>query len=123
MGEHVTLHDETKGRLRVAQLLAVRWEILCVLNAAGYVGVTETMLLSTISDMWPGITGRFLRDQLAYLELIRREHGDSLVVVERHEVEDWHAQLSAYGTDVVTYIVPCLPGIRRPLKQWGDAET
>lgn len=99
----------------LARLEGGRWEILRACHVAGHLGATETMLFNTLIAMWPQTTRSWIRDQLAYLE------SRGLIVLKRHEVNDWRAMLDRYGWDVATYVVDCEAGIRRPPKYWGSA--
>ena len=75
-----------------AMLPGARWDILRTLKVGGHLGVTK----------------RWIRDQLAYLE------SRKLIGIERSEVEPWRAVLTRHGHDIADYQVECEPGIRRP---------
>ena len=85
-----------------------RWSILRTLRVGGHLGATETMIREVLVTDYLGITRRWIRDQLAYLE------SRKLVEIERSEIHAWRATLSRHGSDIVDYQVPCEAGIRRP---------
>lgn len=95
-------------------LPSARWAILRTLKVGGHLGATETMIREALIADYLGITSRWIRDQLAYLE--SRE----LVTIERSEIAAWRATLARHGSDIVDYQVECLPGIRRPLRTHAD---
>ena len=107
----------SEAGLELARLERGRWDIIRILHVAGHVGATDTMLISTMLTMWPQTTRDWLRDQLAYLE------DRKLVKSTRHPVKDWDVRLTRHGVDLATYVVDCEPGIDRPPKDWGSAES
>ena len=66
------------------------------------------MIREVLVSDYIGITKRWIRDQLAYLE------SRKLVQIERSEVRAWRAQLTRHGSDIVDYQVEVCPGIARP---------
>lgn len=101
-------------KAELGRLESGRWEVLRILHVGGRLGATDSMVLSTLRAMWPQTTREWVRDQLQYLE------DRNLLVLERHEIKDWRARLNRNGVDLVTYVIPCGPGIDRPEKYWGD---
>ena len=101
-------------KTELVRLEGARWQILQACHIGGHVGVTETMLVHTLSSIFAAITRQWVRDQLAYLESRR------LVDLQRHDIHDWRVTLTRHGWDVATYVVECEPGIARPVKYWGE---
>ena len=101
-------------RDELTMLESGRWELLRVLNVAGHLGATETMMFHTLIAMWTNITREWIRNQLDYLE------SRKLIELERHELKDWRAKLTRHGWDVTSYVVNVEPGIARPPKYWGS---
>ena len=91
-----------------AMLPSARWAILRTLRVGGHLGATETMIREVLVADYLGITTRWIRDQLAYLE------SRKLVTIERSEIQAWRATLTRHGSDIVDYQVPVCAGIRRP---------
>ena len=89
-------------------LPSARWAILRTLRVGGHLGATETMIREALIADYLGVTTRWVRDQLAYLE------SRKLVDIERSEVQAWRATLTRHGHDLVDYQVDVEPGIRRP---------
>ena len=89
-------------------LPSARWAILRTLRVGGHLGATETMIREVLVTDYLGITARWIRDQLAYLE------SRKLIAIERSEIEAWRATLTRHGSDIVDYQVDVCPGIRRP---------
>ncbi len=102
-------------RDQLTKLESGRWELLRVLNVAGHLGATETMMFHTLVAMWLDMSREWIRNQLDYLE------SRGLIELERHEIKGWQAKLTRHGWDVTSYVVDCEPGIARPPKYWGDA--
>lgn len=101
-------------RTDLTKLESGRWELLRVMNVAGHLGATETMMFHTLVAMWPDINRDWIRNQLDYLE------NRKLIELEKHELKDWRAKLSRHGWDITSYVVDCEPGIARPPKYWGS---
>lgn len=98
----------------LTRLESGRWELLRVMNVAGHLGATETMMFHTLVAMWTNTTREWIRNQLDYLE------SRKLIDLEKHPLKDWRAKLTRHGWDVTSYVVECEPGIARPPKYWGD---
>ena len=103
-----------RGELQ--RLESGRWELLRVLNVAGHIGATETMMFHALVAQWVRTTREWVRNQLDYLE------SRDLIALERHDIRDWRAKLTRHGWDLTSYVVDCEPGIARPPKYWGDEE-
>ena len=95
-------------------LPGARWAILRTLRVGGHLGATETMVREVLVSDYLGITRRWIRDELSYLESRR------LVAIERSEVRAWRAQLTRHGHDIVDYQIDCEPGIERPPRTRRD---
>lgn len=88
----------------------MRWLVLLCLDYARPVGCGESLIASTVQQEIPDLTLRDVRLQLDYLEERK------LVKVTNKHQNNWHAELSRYGIDIVEYTVECEPGIARPNK-------
>ena len=95
-------------------LPSARWAILRTLKVGGHLGATETMIREALIADYLGVTNRWIRDQLVYLE--SRE----LVSIERSEIRAWRAELTRHGNDIVDYQVDVEPGITRPPRLHSD---
>ena len=89
-------------------LPSARWSILRTLSVGGHLGATEEMIQVVLNGEFLGVTRRWIRTQLDYLE------SRGLIALERSEVFPWRAKLTRYGHDVVDYQVECEAGIARP---------
>ena len=96
------------AEIAAEHLPGIRWAILRTCRVGGHLGATEPMFREVIAAEYVGVTKRFIRDQLHYLEQRK------LVQIERSEIRPWRAQLTRYGYDVADYQVECDAGIARP---------
>lgn len=92
---------------------SLRWYLLVTLYNARPVGCYEDLLLVTISAIYADTTAHEIRTEIDYLEKRR------LVASKREPGGRLFAELYHYGTDIVEYTIDCLPGIARPVKNWG----
>ena len=104
--------NQERELIEKSKLESSRWEILRILDIAGWQGTTETVILSTLRAMWVDVTKDYVRNQLDYLA------NRDLIKLHKKEIEPWAASLDRYGKDVVSYSVECEPGIARPEKYW-----
>ncbi|MBW7998492.1 MAG: hypothetical protein FVQ81_18350 [Candidatus Glassbacteria bacterium] len=96
--------------LEKARREETRWRILKALDAGRPHSVTEALLLSVLDDVHLSVTELELRRELDYLE----DRG--LVHIHGKDDNDWQADLTRDGVDVVEYTVSVEPGIARPPK-------
>ena len=90
-----------------------RWRILKGLDAGRPYPVSEAVLLRLLTDLAFPCTPLDLRRELDYLR------DRKLVAVTGEADNDWRAELTRYGVDVVEYTIPCEPGIARPQHNRG----
>ena len=88
----------------------IRWRLLKALDAGRPHSVTEALLLAVLDDVHLTVTELELRRELDYL----RDRG--LVTITGEIDNDWQADLTRDGIDVVEYTVEVEPGIARPPK-------
>ena len=88
----------------------IRWRLLKALDAGRPHSVTEALLLAVLDDVHLTVTELELRRELDYL----RDRG--LVAIKGEADNDWQADLTRDGIDVVEYTVEVEPGIARPPK-------
>ena len=86
----------------------LRWLLLKAAEAGARLGATDWMFLDVAREAYPQVCLERVRSELDYLE----EHG--LLTVERSEAVAWRAKITAYGRDVVDYLVDAPNGVRRP---------
>lgn len=95
---------------------SLRWYLLLTLHNGGYLGCSEPLMHSTVSEIVVGVTAGEIRRELDYLE------HRGLLEIRGRDRPAWIATLTRNGTDIVEYTVPCDPGIARPPKYWGNTE-
>ena len=96
--------------LEKARREEIRWRLLKALDAGRPHSVTEALLLAVLDDVHLTVTELELRRELDYL----RDRG--LVTIKGEADNDWQADLTRDGIDVVEYTVEVEPGIARPPK-------
>jgi len=89
----------------------VRWRVLRVLDAGRPMPVSETLLLTALTDIKLELTPHELRREMDYL----RDRGTIEILGEDGSV--WSANLTRLGVDLVEYTIPCEPGIARPARR------
>jgi hypothetical protein len=98
-------HQELLAKTRREQ---IRWFLLVTLNVARPAGCHTHMLLNVIHVTYPDATHQEVRRELDYLE--ERQ----LVKIDCDPMDQWFAELTRTGMDVVDYTIDCQPGIARP---------
>lgn len=91
-----------------AQRETMRWRVLKILDAGRPVAMSESIVLTALSDAKFQVTLVALRRELDYLE------NRKLIEITGRDTSTWSAELTHYGVDLVEYAIPCNPGIARP---------
>lgn len=85
----------------------MRWRLLSIAGYAGKTGVTDSIAMSPMRELFAGITRDELREALDYLE--KKE----LIELDRAAV-DWRYTLTAFGIDCFESNAEVPVGIRKP---------
>ena len=100
--------DHMMNSLERARREEIRWRLLVGLDAGRPYPVNERILFRLLHDVQLPLTPNELRRELDYL----KDRG--LVSLVGEAENDWNAELTRHGVDVVEYTVDCQPGIARP---------
>ncbi len=88
----------------------LRWLILLTLYQAQEVGLSESIVLNSVTPCVPDVTQIEIRKGMDYLEERK------LITIEDRHRPVWFAKINRYGVDIVEYTLPVEPGIARPRK-------
>lgn len=86
----------------------LRWRLLVMAHYAGVTGLSDSMALGPMHELFPFVTLKEIQDNLDYLE--KKE----LIDLDKGAA-DWRYTLTGEGIDCVEGNAECPTGIRKPI--------